>query len=36
MKNKIMIENINAYFLNELHFNNLDLIIGSFYIEYIK
>ena len=36
MKNKIMIENINAYSLNETHFNNLDLIIDSFYIEYTK
>ena len=29
-----MIENINAYSLNEIHFNNLDLIIDSFYVEY--
>jgi serine/threonine protein kinase len=36
MKNKIMIENINAYSLNESHFNNLDLVIDSFYIEYTK
>jgi len=36
MKNKIMDENVNAFSLNESHFNNLDSIIDSFYIEYIK
>lgn len=36
MKNKIMIENINAYLLNKTHFDNLDLVVDSFYIEYIK
>jgi hypothetical protein len=36
MKNKIMIENINSYSLNEKHFNDLDVIIDSFYIEYTK
>lgn len=36
MKNQIMIENINAYLVNNDHFNIIDLIIESFYIEYVK
>ena len=36
IKNQIMIENINAYSVNETYFNILESIIESFYIEYIK
>ena len=36
MKNQIMIEKINTYSVNDDHFNSLDLIIESFYIEYVK
>ncbi len=36
MKNKIMTENINAHSVNKTHFEILESIIESFYIEYTK
>jgi predicted unusual protein kinase regulating ubiquinone biosynthesis (AarF/ABC1/UbiB family) len=36
MKNQIIMENINAYSINETHYNILETIIESFYIEYEK
>jgi serine/threonine protein kinase len=36
MKNKIIIENINGFSINQTHFDNLELIVDSFYIEYTK
>jgi len=34
LKNQVMIDNINAYTFNEKYFNDLELIIDSFYVEY--
>jgi hypothetical protein len=33
LKNKITMENINAFSVNKTHYNELESIIESFYIE---
>jgi tRNA A-37 threonylcarbamoyl transferase component Bud32 len=36
MKNQVMIDNLNAYSIDKIHFDKLENIIDSFYIEYVK